>query len=254
MTRPDTRRYNQQFRPEFSRLHRDRDLRWVVPLSVRYVVAVTGERFAGKSAALAYLAERRGFEVYSLAATLRDIAVSLGIPLEPRYRLQDLGDELRAHFDDPAYLARLTLRRIHRDHLHQRGTVDPMRRIGVGGFKREEELKLFQSLERFEHLRISAPCQQRFERARDSGVMQRELSHLDPQPEYDLATFELEIERRDLHGNDNPWTADYGQAVEGLLAAGDARELHNEDSLADLYDQLDREVKRLDKRFRAFSG
>jgi hypothetical protein len=250
----DARRYNKQFRPEFSRLHRDRDLRWVVPLSVRYVVAVTGERFAGKSVTLAYLSERKGFEVYSLATTLRDIAVSIGIPLEPRYRLQDLGDELRAHFGDPAYLARLTLRRIHRDHLHQRGSVDPLRRIGVGGFKREEELKLFQPLDRFEHLRIEAPRPQRFEWARDSGVMQRELAHLDPQPELDLETFEREIEKRDLSGDANPWTAGYGQAVEGLVAAGEARELTNDGSLAQLYDRLDREVETLDKSFRAFSG
>jgi hypothetical protein len=250
----DARRYNQQFRPEFSRLHRDRDLRWVVPLSVRYVVAVTGERFAGKSATLAYLSERKGFEIYSLAATLRDIAVSVGIPLEPRYRLQDLGDELRAYFEDEAYLARLTLRRIHRDHLHKRGAVEPLRRIGVGGFKRKEELKLFQPLERFEHLRIEASQERRFERARDSEIMQRELAHLDPQPEFDLPTFKREIEKRDLSGDENRWTAGYGQSVEGLLTAGEAKELENDGSLADLYDQLDREVDGLDKRFRAFSG
>ena len=250
----DTRRYNLQFRPEFSRLHRDRDLRWVVPLSVRYVVAVTGERFAGKSATLAYMAERKGFEVYSLAATLRDIAVSLGIPLEPRYRLQDLGDELRAHFDDPAYLARLTIRRIHREHLHQRGSVEPPRRIGVGGFKREEELKLFQSLERFEHLRVEANRNLRFERARDSEVMKRELAHLDPQPKFDLDTFEQEIEQRDLGGRETPWTQGYGQAVEGLITSAEAEPIPNEGSLAQLYDRLDRKVEVLDKRFRAFSG
>lgn len=250
----DTRRYNLQFRPEFSRLHRDRDLRWVVPLSVRYVVAVTGERFAGKSATLAYMAERKGFEVYSLATTLRDIAVSIGVPLEPRYRLQDLGDELRAYFDDPAYLARLTLRRIHREHLHQRGSVEPLRRIGVGGFKREEELKLFQSLERFEHLRVQADPEVRFQRAGNSEVMQRELAHLDPQPDFDLETFEREIERRDLGGTETPWTKGYGQAVEGLLTSGEAQTISNERSLADLYDRLDREVETLDRRFRAFSG
>jgi len=250
----DSRRYNLQFRPEFSRLHRDRDLRWVVPLSVRYVVAVTGERFAGKSAALAYLAERKGFEVYSLATTLRDIAVRLGVPLEPRRSLQDLGDELRAHFDDPAYLARLTLRQVHRDHLDHRGTVEPLRRIAVGGFKRREELDLFQSLARFEHLRMTALRQTRFDRAFESEVMQRELAHLDPSSDFDLAAFEEHIEQRDLRGDDNPWTAGYGQAVETLTAIDSAREIENDGSLARLYDLLDEEVKTLDKRFRAFSG
>lgn len=250
----DARRYNLQFRPEFSRLHRDRDLRWVVTLSVRYVVAITGARFAGKSAALAYLAERKGFEVYSLATTLRDIAVRLGVPLEPRYRLQDLGDELRAHFDDPAYLARLTLRRIHRDHLDHRGTVEPLRRIAVGGFKRREELDLFQSLERFEQLRMLAPQQTRFDRACESQIMQRELAHLDPPPAFDLEAFEQHVEQRDLRGNGSLWTSGYGQDVEGLSTIHSAREIENDGSLAALYDLLDHEVKTLDKRFRAFSG
>ena len=109
-------RYRGQFRPEFSRLHRDGDLFWVVPFPIRYAVGVTGERLAGKSAALAYLTEKRGFRLYSLATELRAIALHRGIPLEPRSWLQDLGDEVRAEHDDPAFLARLTLRRIRRDH------------------------------------------------------------------------------------------------------------------------------------------
>jgi dephospho-CoA kinase len=248
----DSRRYNRQFRPEFSRLHSDRDLRWVVPLSVRYVVAVTGERFAGKSVALAYLAERKGFQVYSLATTLRDIAVRLGIPLEPRSSLQDLGDELRAHFNDKAYLARITLRQIHRDHLYHRGTIEPLRRIAVGGFKRVEELDLFEKLEHFAHLRLTASHQTRFDRAHESGVMQRELAHVDPPPGDDIAAFQEQIERRDLHGNDNPWTAGYGQAVETLTAMDSAREIENDGSLAELYDLLDEQVVELDEHFRAF--
>lgn len=248
------RRYNRQFRPAFSRLHQDRDLRWVVPLSVRYVIAVTGERFAGKSAALAYLSERKGFRVYSLADTLRDISVRLGVPLEPRYRLQDLGDELRAHFGDPAYLARLTLRRIHRDHLDDRGTVEPLRRIAVGGFKRPEELTLFEQLDRFQHLRIEARVGKRHERARDSEVMQRELDHLSPPPVFDRAAFKEHVERRDLYGDDNRWTAGYGQAVNELIEAGSAEAITNNRSLAQLYSKLDDKVKDLDGRFRSFSA
>jgi dephospho-CoA kinase len=250
----DPRRYNEQFRPEFSRLHSDRDLRWVVPLSVRYVVAVTGERFAGKSAALAYLAERKGFRVYSLADTLREIAVRLGVPREPRYRLQDLGDELRAHFEDPAYLARLALRRVHRDHLDDRGTIDPLRRIAVGGFKRVEELELFERVDRFQHLRVEADRQIRFERAVGSEVMQRELAYLDPVPDPSLEVFEEYIDKRDLHGDRNRWTAGFGQGVNDLTTASGAEPIKNRKSLAELYDRLDQEVATLDRRFRAFSG
>jgi dephospho-CoA kinase len=176
------RRYDRQFRPRFSRLHLDRDLRWVVPLSVRYVVAITGERFAGKSLALAHLTEKHGFEVYSLATTLRELAVEFGVPLEPRHRLQDFGDELRTEHRDAAYLARLTLRRIHRDHLDHRARAEAPRRIAVGSFKRPEEVRLFENLGRFRQFNIVSSREERLKRALSSGIMARELSHLDPPP------------------------------------------------------------------------
>lgn len=253
MASSDTR-YNEQFRPEFSRLHHDRDLRWVVPFSVRYVVGVTGERFAGKSSALAHLAEKKGFELYSLASTLREEAVRLGVPLEPRYRLQDLGDELRAHFNDPAYLARMTLRRIHRDHLAQRGTIEPLRRVAVGGFKRPEEVELFESLGRFRHLRIESSRRERFRRSRSSGVGARELRALSGELELSEATFRRYIDGRDLNGDENPWRENRGQAVAKLMAMPSAIVIKNTGDLAVLAERIDNEIKELDQLYRAFSA
>ena len=89
-------RYAGQYAPESSRLYEDRDLFWIVPFRVQYIVGVVGRRFAGKSSALTYLHEKRGFRVYSMAAIVRDNALSIGLPLEPRSHLQDLGDDLRA--------------------------------------------------------------------------------------------------------------------------------------------------------------
>jgi hypothetical protein len=252
MSRKD-RRYNEQFRPAFSKLHADRDLRWVVPFSVRYLVAISGPRFAGKSAALAYLSEKKGFELYSLASTLREMAVEMGVPLEPRFRLQDLGDELRAHFDDPAYLARMTLRRIHRDHLDQRGTIEPLRRIAVGGFKRPEELRLFEALGRFQHLRISASDEARIERGRFSGIAARELRAIGFDGEVDAESFRAYIDGRDLAGDERPWTGKFGQAVGEVLQLPSA-EVRNEGTLADLAEQLDEKISLLDQRYRAFSA
>jgi hypothetical protein len=247
------RRYNEQFRPEFSKLHADRDLRWVVPFSVRYLVAVSGARFAGKSAALAYLSEKKGFELYSLATTLRETAVQLGVPLEPRYRLQNLGDELRAHFDDPAFLARMTLRRIHRDHLDQRGTIEPLRRIAVGGFKRPEELQLFEALGRFAHFRIAASDETRLKRAEDSGVGERELRSIGIKDDLDMASFKRHIDDRDLEGRDHCWTDGFGQAVAEVLTVP-SKEIDNEGNLAELDEELGMKIADLDKRYRAFSG
>jgi hypothetical protein len=247
-------RYNEQFRPEFSRLHQDRDLRWVVPFSVRYVVAVSGERFAGKSAALAFLSEKKGFELYSLATILREEAVRLGIPLEPRARLQDLGDELRAHFRDPAYLARMTLRRIHRDHLAQRGTIEPLRRVAVGGFKRPEEIKLFESLGRFRHLRIEAEIKNRIKFAKRSGIALYELQQIDRTLKLNKKNFVDHIDGRDREGDENLWRTGYGQAVATLMEIPDAEPVPNNDDLAELHRRLDEKIKQLDHSFRAFSA
>ncbi len=246
-------RYDEQFRPEFSRLHHDRDLRWVVPFSVRYVVAVSGERFAGKSAALAYLAEKKGFELYSLAGTLRAEAVRLGVPLEPRYRLQDLGDELRAHFDDPAYLARITLRQIHRNHLSHGGMIEPLRRVAVGGFKRPEEITLFDSLGRFGHLTITTDATERLERARRSGIGQREVTQQVSGRELDAESFAELIDGRDLEGEGDRWRLGCGQAVAKVCEMPSARRVPNDGDLATLADLLDQEIAELDRRFGAFN-
>lgn len=245
-------RYRGQFRPEFSRLHRDGDLFWVVPFPVRYAIAVTGERLSGKSVALAYLSEKRGCRLYSLASELRGIALERGVPLDPRSRLQDLGDEVRAENDDPAFLARLTLRRIHRDHLaHSAGR--PASRVAVGGFKRPEELELFQSLNRFKQFDVRADRPKRFRRAKRTGILERELAHLPALPALTQKTFRIHIDDRDLHGRHNHWTGAYGQLVHKVVDNAAAEHISNNGTLAELYAALDNQVRRLDAEWRSAS-
>lgn len=240
-------RYSGQFRPEFSRLHKDRDLLWVVPFRVRYVVAITGARFAGKSTALNYLAEKRAFAVYSLSNELRQIAIHRGLPLEPRGILQDLGDAVRAEHCDPAYLARLTLRRIHHDHQANSSNAPPApRRVAVGGFKRVEELEVFEKLGNFRQFNVTASSKTRYQRALEAGAMAREVGD-SPQSE---ASFKRLIDQRDLYGDDNPWTAGYGQDVEGVIARQPAVKISNSSQRNSLYQRLDEQVTALDDEFR----
>ncbi|MEA2372632.1 MAG: hypothetical protein QOH12_3026 [Solirubrobacteraceae bacterium] len=245
-------RYRGQFRPEFSRLHRDGDLFWVVPFPVRYVVGITGERLAGKSATLAYLSEKRGFRLYSLATELRAIALRRGIPLEPRSVLQDLGDEVRAENDDKAFLARLTLRRIHRDH-HNHPPGEPANRVAVGGFKRPEEIALFQNLARFSQFDVRTDRRVRFTRAKSSGILELELSHVTPRPPLTEATFRRHIDERDLRGRDNEWTGAYGQLVGKVIDYPGAVTIFNNGTLAELYTTLDGKVRERDEEFRSAS-
>jgi AAA domain len=152
-------RYDGQFRPEFSRLHEDKDLLWVTPLAVRYVVGVVGYRSAGKSTVLSYLADKRNFDVYTLSTLVREAAEERGLRTNDRDTLQRLGDELRAEHREPgakagqygdgAYFARLLLRRLHgRYHTHH-FRPDTAPRIAISGFKHPDELKALSNMRNF---------------------------------------------------------------------------------------------------------
>jgi hypothetical protein len=247
-------RYHRQFRPEFSRLHHDRDLFWVAPLSVRYVIAVAGMRFAGRSSALNYLAEKRGFRVYSLTSALHEIARQRGIPMEPRFHLQNLGDEVRSEHHDHAYLARLVLRRIHQDHLGHRPGPEGRQRVAVGGFKRPEEVAVFERLDRFGLFDITSEESTRYRRALESGMLAAEIEHLKGPPKCSLDTFREHIDHRDLHGRDDRWTGAFGQQVNDVVGRPNAVPIANEDDLAKLYENLNRAVDRLDDDYRSSSG
>jgi hypothetical protein len=245
-------RYQGQFRPEYSRLHQDRDLIWVVPFPVHYMVGVVGYRFVGKSTVLSYLNEKHGFRLYNLSSSLRAIAAERGIPLEPRSRLQDLGDEVRAEARDGAVLARGLLRSIRAD-LLSLPPGQPPPRIAVGGFKHPEEVSAFEQLQRFKLIAVEANEETRFKRAFDSGILAEELSAFPGPPEPTLKSFRDRIESRDQRGGDNPWTRGYGQAVEAVM--GNVTEpgarIVNQGELSQLHAKVKDRVLALNKDFSA---
>lgn len=210
-------RYLGQYPPRFSRLADDRDLSWVVPVRVRYVVGVTGLRMSGKSTVLNYLSEKKAFRVYSLATIVREVADRRGVPHEPRSHLQDLGDELRAGAEDPALLGRLVLQRIRADHLDRR-PQEPLERVAIGGFKRPEELELLRRLGTFHVVRVEAQDARRLERAKASGVLGRELLAAGkPAEPQDIDAFRAEIDLRDRDGRRQTAAGDlFGQYVDGV--------------------------------------
>jgi dephospho-CoA kinase len=252
-------RYLGQFPPRISRLEGDRDLWWVVPFSVRYVVGVTGLRLAGKSAVLSYLGEKHGFRGYSLARPVRELASARGISFTPRRNLQDLGDEMRAEQSDAGYLARQTLQRIRAEHLGRPGLA----RIAVGGFKHPTELDVFSSLDVFHLWQIEADEHVRFTRADSTGMLARELNELGVDaPGSDAATdderlraFREHIDRRDRDGRDaHPWTRGCGQWVDGVVAhraAGQCETIKNNgNDYRSLFDRVDALVEELDATHR----
>lgn len=253
-------RYLEQTDAEYSRLHKDRDLFWIVPFNVQYVLAVIGYRFAGKTAALEYLAEKHGFQLYSLTAELKRLAVERGVSLA-RESLQDFGDELRKNSRQNERFAQLALRRVRRDQLAGRGgMLPPPPRIAVGGFKHPDELSLFQRLERFQVIVVQCSAEKRAERSYGSGVLEQELGR-EIDPDNLQQTFDAEVDKRDREGLDHSsWTAGSGQAVEEMMRVARDKDPYSrepfvidneQDRLQNLFDQLDLRVGDLSKLYRA---
>jgi hypothetical protein len=249
---PDNR-YNGQFRPEFSRLYKDKDLWWVVPFRVRYIVGLAGYRWTGKSTVIAYLVEKQGFEVYTLSMTLRRIADEKGVSASSRPALQDLGDELRRqHGLD--YLARRTLRYIRSDHLAHRGSPARAARLIVAGFKRPEEVNVFQDIHGFELLALTtATDEARYERAQISGIARSELK-LDPSAGHpDMNLIYEHLDHRDRFGDE---TDPYGQAVEKVIKLVDTQcQLPNDGGdIGALLSEVDKRIRAFDLRYRLPRG
>lgn len=244
---PPTSRYAGQFRPEYSRLYRDPDLLWVNPIGVRYIVGIVGFRGAGKSSVASYLAEKHGFESFTLSGIVREEAERRGVPMARRDLLQDIGDELRAEHHHPAesgcgdgaYLSRVLLRRIHAQHQTHHVAVRTSR-VVISGFKHPDEVTLMAHTGLFRTLLLSAPDTIRADRALRTGLLARELTSLGVSysnpPEggrgkeavEELARYQAEmrglffdhLDARDRDGRQaNPWAGDLAQAVERTVAA-----------------------------------
>jgi len=235
-------RYQGQFRPKFSRIHQDPDLWWVTPMGIRYMVGVVGLRATGKSTVVAYLAEKKGFDVYSMSRIVRDEAEARGLSLK-RTTLQNLGDELRLEGlstvpeDGPpgSYLARLQLRQIHqRHHFHNR-RKGPKARVAVVGFKHPDELALFRQMTRFTTLLVSCSNEARARRALETGLLLRELQEANvAMPEANALCrgrvrsqmeqlFFEHLDGRDRDGHSYaPWAGDLGQAVGRIVQDAEA--------------------------------
>lgn len=158
-------RYIGQFRPAFSRLYRDADLRWLIPLPTTTVVSVVGDRLAGKSQVVTFLEERHGFRIFRVQDYVREVALRRGVPVDDRYLLQQFADALRAEHGEPDFLAAEVARRARRRLLAEAlpGSIGPP--IGITGLKHYAEVDLLRPITNFHLLRVDASPQRRLARA-----------------------------------------------------------------------------------------
>jgi len=162
--KPTTGRYLGQLAPEPSRVQEDRDLLWVAPVSVRYLIGILGHRFAGKSSVVDFLVARRGFRLYRFMHLIREEAARRGLDADDVRVQRKVGDAMRAESGQKDILARLVFDRIRRDHLDPERQREPAP-IVVEGFKLVEELDAFGRLAAFRPLLVTADPLRRMKRA-----------------------------------------------------------------------------------------
>jgi dCTP deaminase len=173
-------RYTGQVRPALSRLHRDKDLVWVAPMSIRYVVGIIGERFAGKSTVSSFLVSRRQFRLYRLSQFVYEEARRRGKDVSSKADLRRVGDAIREEYGQDA-IARMAFTRIRADSLDPDRRLRPVA-IVVEGFKVPEELLAFQRLSLFHTLLVESDSADRLSRAERSGELIDEMA-ADPLPD-----------------------------------------------------------------------
>src|ERR687896_208827 len=115
--RPTTSRYLGQFRPEFSRLHREADLGWVMPLRARYILGIVGRRFSGRSALLHHLELDKGFAVYNLEDVLAERLFFAHTVQPAGDPLRKIAVETRREEQSSGVIGNWAAQSIRRDHL-----------------------------------------------------------------------------------------------------------------------------------------
>lgn len=179
-SRRRTSRYARQVKPALSRLHLDRDLVWVAPISIRFAVGVVGERFAGKSTIVNFLVSRRQFRLYRLSQFVYEEARRRGIDVSDKDNLRLVGNELRSEHGQDV-IARMAFARIRADHLDAERRRRPAA-IVIEGFKVPEELEAWQRLDVFHTVLADAGPLARLKRALDSGQLERQIAR-EPLPD-----------------------------------------------------------------------
>ena len=237
-------RYLTQLKPELSRIERDRDLTWIAPPPIGYIVGVLGMRYAGATRVADHYASRRGFRLYRFMHVLRDEARRQGSDPEDQAVLRTIADKLRERYGRD-YLAIKLWERIRSDLLTADRCREPLR-VVVEGFKLPEELYALGHLAAFRPLVVDCGPARRVEHALE-GMGPLPPGVPPPPDDVDgraawLATYVDEAdEERGVH---RP-TVDFARSWDQTIVVANDSGWHATE------EQLDAERSRLDALWRA---
>lgn len=250
----DQGRYLNQVRPALSRLHKDPDLRWAAPMALRYMVGVVGFSHSGRASVTNFLVSRRGFRLYRMVHVLRTYAERWGYdPDDPDPEVLNMvGDEIVKRLDDPAAVAKLTFMRLRSDLIDADRRRDP-EPVVIEGFKRPEELRIFQRLAAFRTMLVDTSPETRLRRAeRDSWLIGHpNLHELPPEPEEDDdAVRAARLEWLRIHIDEKPERRYRNQPLVDLARRDPDLIRIREPDGQPLRDNLNAQLARLDREWR----
>jgi len=195
-------KYHRQFGIPFSRIHKDKELPYIVPFPYKHIVGIVGPKYSGKTIVSSHLVEEYGYRFYSLSSAVRSEAERVGLPCE-RSVLQALGNELRRCYGRDV-LAKRTARALYRDIVEREETIPY---IVVDGLKNHGEVEFLRKLPGFVLIAVVAPVEIRYGRAQSCNGFRGSL-----------AEFEATVDAVDSQEAD-----EYGQQVNACMdmRAGD---------------------------------
>jgi len=173
------------------------------------IIALTGEKLAGKGTVATYFSERYQAKVLRFSQVLTDVLLMLGKP-NTRAELVKIGAGLRELYGD-TILAEAIYRQVVAQH--------PNTLIVIDGMRYTAEFELFKTLPNFYLLNITAPIAVRFERTKQ---------RLEKADEATMSLAEFTARESDI-------TEQGIAALQGLAQ----QSVSNQGSFAELYTQID---------------
>ena len=171
MIKDTDRKYHGQFGIPFSKIHRDRELAYVVPVPYKLVIGIVGPKCSGKTVITSHLVEDFGYQFYSLSRFVRDEVTRLSAGSDDRAILKAQGDTLRRRFGRDV-LARRVVQAVRRDLVERQ---EPVSHIVIDGIKNLGEVEYLKRLPRSYIMSVVAGAETRHQRAQSDGAFDGEV-------------------------------------------------------------------------------
>lgn len=172
------------------------------------IIALTGEKLAGKGTVATYLAQYHEAQVLKFSQVLTSALMLLGRP-NSRAELVKLGAGLRELYGDT----------ILAESIYRQVVVQPHKLVVIDGMRYEAEFEIFKQLPNFHLLNVTAPLEVRYARTKQRSEKSDEAG---------MSLEEFTARESDVTE----------QGIAALQALAD-HTIHNDGSFADLYHQID---------------